>query len=164
MYVSGRSSTCSSWLFFWYVCSMLRPAALAPPLPASGLEAAGALAWACRGARARQRARRVSLKGARRAGSDARRRGAHVRAAGRRGAARRVAQPVGQRRRKRRAAVRGAPRALPPAAAGPTFSMSTSMPPAAAQQRAGERCETAVGPSVFRDTARLKKRARLRLP
>ena len=59
MYVSGRSSTCSSWLFFWYVCSMLRPAALAPPLPASGLDAgAGALALACARGRARQRLRR----------------------------------------------------------------------------------------------------------
>jgi len=101
--------------------------------------------------RAARRQRRKAARRAR-AGGRAPRRGAPG------------AQPVGQRRRKRRAAVRGAPRALPPAAAGPTFSMSTSMPPAAAQQRAGERCETAVGPSVFRDTARLKKRARLRLP
>lgn len=33
LYVSGRRRMCSSWVFFWYLCSTVWPPALLPPLP-----------------------------------------------------------------------------------------------------------------------------------
>ena len=33
LYVSGRRRMCSSWVFFWYLCSTVWPPALLPPPP-----------------------------------------------------------------------------------------------------------------------------------